>query len=161
MPPAEHQVDLLVIGSGAAGMTAAAVAAAEGLRPMVVEKTGAVGGTTAISGGMVWIPCDEFLRSGGEPDSEERARRYLDAVVDDDDGRDMRERFLEAGPRAVAYLARRVSRELVARLLRRSPPRADSAGPALQTVALELAIDGRGRDAEQAGGLARGAVADA
>jgi succinate dehydrogenase/fumarate reductase flavoprotein subunit len=112
MPLSVQEVDLLVIGSGAAGMTAAAVAASEGLQALVVEKTGRVGGTTAISGGMVWIPCDEFLRAAQPPDSVARARRYLDAVVDDEDGRPMRERFLEAGPRAVAYLARHTAVQL-------------------------------------------------
>jgi len=76
MAPTTHDTDLLIVGSGAAGMTAAAVAAAEGLRALVVEKTALVGGTTAISGGMVWIPCQEHLRAG---DSVEAARRYLDA----------------------------------------------------------------------------------
>ena len=112
MPSAARQVDLLIAGSGAAGMTAAAVAAAEGLRPLVVEKTSTVGGTAAISGGMVWIPCQEFLQSGDEPDSVERARAYVEAVIDDEDGRAMRERFFEAGPRAVAYLARHTAVKL-------------------------------------------------
>ena len=106
------QTDLLIVGSGAAGMTAAAVAAAQGLRPLVVEKTDTIGGTMAISGGMVWIPCDEFLAHGPEPDSVERARSYIESVVDDEDGREMRTRFLEAGPRAVAYLARHTAVEL-------------------------------------------------
>jgi succinate dehydrogenase/fumarate reductase flavoprotein subunit len=102
MPASGLQTDLLVVGSGAAGMTAAVVAAAQDLRAVVVEKTATVGGTTAISGGMVWIPCATHL----EADGVEAARRYLDAAVDTDDGREMRERFLEAGQRAVDYLAR-------------------------------------------------------
>jgi len=106
MSPSHQHIDLLIVGSGAAGMTAAAVAAAEGLHTVVVEKTATVGGTMAISGGMVWIPCAAHLAKGGEPDSVEAARRYLDAAVDTDDGRDMRRRFLEAGPQAVDYLAR-------------------------------------------------------
>lgn len=101
-----NSVDLVVVGSGAAGMTAAAVAAVEGLRVLVVEKTVTVGGTTAISGGMVWIPCEAILAEGGAGDSEAAARRYLDAVIDSDDGRAMRDRFLESGPLAVDYLRR-------------------------------------------------------
>ncbi|MCP5155098.1 MAG: FAD-dependent oxidoreductase [Ectothiorhodospiraceae bacterium] len=106
MVASDIETDLLVVGSGAAGMTAAAVAAAHGLRVMVVEKTDLIGGTTAISGGMVWIPCDDLLAASDPPDSVADARRYLDAVIRTDDGRVMRERFLDAGPRAVAYLAR-------------------------------------------------------
>jgi succinate dehydrogenase/fumarate reductase flavoprotein subunit len=112
MPEIPSDVDLLVVGSGAAGMTAAAVAAVQGLQPLVVEKTDVVGGTTAISGGMVWIPCDEYLASKSEADNVDTARRYLDAVIDSDDGRMMRERFLEAGPQAVDYLRRHTAVQL-------------------------------------------------
>jgi succinate dehydrogenase/fumarate reductase flavoprotein subunit len=109
-PP--EAVDLLVLGSGAAGMTAAAVAASEGLEVLLVEKTALLGGTTAISGGMVWIPCDGYLAGGPEADSEAAARRYLEATVDIDDGADLRERFLTMGPRAVDYLQRHTAVEL-------------------------------------------------
>ncbi len=56
MTPASDIYDVVVIGAGAGGMTAAAVAAAEGLSVLLIEKTEFVGGTTAWSGGMVWIP---------------------------------------------------------------------------------------------------------
>jgi succinate dehydrogenase/fumarate reductase flavoprotein subunit len=52
------EYDAIVLGAGAAGMTAAAVAAAEGLRVLLIEKSAQVGGTTATSGGMVWIPAN-------------------------------------------------------------------------------------------------------
>lgn len=92
------EVDLLVIGSGAAGMTAAAVAAVEGLQALVVEKTALIGGTTSISGGMIWIPYEAYTAD------VESAKRYLDALIDSEDGQAMRERFLEAGPQALEYL---------------------------------------------------------
>ncbi|HIC25075.1 MAG TPA: FAD-dependent oxidoreductase, partial [Gammaproteobacteria bacterium] len=49
-------IDLIVLGAGAGGLTAAAVAATEGLQVLVLEKASQVGGTTAISGGMIWAP---------------------------------------------------------------------------------------------------------
>ena len=52
----DGETDLLVIGAGAAGMTAALVGALEGLRVVLCEKSGMVGGTTATSAGTVWIP---------------------------------------------------------------------------------------------------------
>ena len=53
--------DLIVIGSGAAGMTTAAVAANEGLDVVVIEKTNLIGGNTSISGGMVYVPNNSVL----------------------------------------------------------------------------------------------------
>lgn len=97
-------VDLIVIGAGAAGMTAAAVAAAEGLKPLVLEKTDTVGGTVSVSGGMVWIPGNALMAAAGNPDSDEAAVAYLDATVATDDWRDMRMAFLKAGPEAIDYL---------------------------------------------------------
>ncbi len=52
----DETADLVVVGSGAAGLTGALVAAVEGLRVVVLEKTDLVGGTTAVSGGGAWIP---------------------------------------------------------------------------------------------------------
>lgn len=57
--------DLVVVGSGAAGLTGALVAAAEGLRVVVLEKTGLIGGTTAVSGGGAWIPLNHHLDERG------------------------------------------------------------------------------------------------
>ena len=65
MMPAHETYDVIVIGAGAGGMTSAAVAAAEGLRVLVIEKTAFVGGTTAWSGGMVWIPANAKMKEAG------------------------------------------------------------------------------------------------
>ncbi|HEX5093449.1 MAG TPA: FAD-dependent oxidoreductase, partial [Burkholderiales bacterium] len=66
--------DAIVLGAGAGGLTAACAAAARGLRVLLLEKTDRVGGTAAISGGMVWIPGNSKLAGAGLSDSEAEAR---------------------------------------------------------------------------------------
>lgn len=89
----DDEYDLIVLGAGASGMTAALVAAIEGLRPLVVESTSQVGGTSARSSGTLWIPTDT-----------EAAGRYLDALVGDKADRRLRRAFLETGPAMIEYL---------------------------------------------------------
>lgn len=96
--------DLIVLGAGAAGMTAAAVGAAEGMRVLLVEKSGLVGGTTAWSGGMVWVPGNRKAAAVGCPDSLDAARRYLEATVPKGMNAVERETFLTRADEAIAYL---------------------------------------------------------
>jgi succinate dehydrogenase/fumarate reductase flavoprotein subunit len=96
--------DVVVIGAGAGGMTAAAVAAAQGLSVVVIEKTEFVGGTTAWSGGMVWIPANAGMKQAGMQDSLSDAADYLAATVPETENADLRETFLARGPEAVEYL---------------------------------------------------------
>lgn len=77
----DREVDLLVIGSGAGGMTAALVAAQEGLKVLLCEKTSLVGGTTATSGGTIWVPGSNQSKLTARPDKIEDARTYLDGEV--------------------------------------------------------------------------------
>ena len=94
-------VDLLVAGSGAGGMAAALTARLAGLDVLVVEKEPLVGGTTARSGGWLWIPCSPHARRAGIADSEEAARRYLRHEAGNHFDAARVEAFLEAGPRMV------------------------------------------------------------
>jgi len=96
--------DVIVAGAGAGGMTAAAVAATEGLKVLVVEKTEYVGGTTAWSGGMVWIPANHQMQSAGLSDDLRQAEAYLDSTVPEAHGADLREAFLAHGAEAIDYL---------------------------------------------------------
>jgi hypothetical protein len=102
--PAADAYDVVVLGAGAGGMTAAAVAAAQGLQVLLIEKTGFVGGTTAWSGGMVWIPVNAKMRDAGLSDSRADAEAYLGSTVPEDANAALREAFLSRGPEAIAYL---------------------------------------------------------
>lgn len=69
--------DVVVVGCGAAGATAAAVAAAEGASVVVLEKASFIGGTTASSGGQMWIPDNPVMRARGQVDDRDSALRYM------------------------------------------------------------------------------------
>lgn len=72
--------DLVVVGSGAAGLTAAATAAEAGLQVLVLEKAELLGGTSAVSGGMLWAVANHYAQRDGVEDSLEVGREYVAAV---------------------------------------------------------------------------------
>ena len=109
---AEEHYDAIVVGAGAGGLTAACVAAAEGLKTLLVEKSPLVGGTTAISGGMVWIPANPKMAAAGIEDSVENAHRYLDLAAPPTREPAAREAFLARGNEALEYLEARTSLRL-------------------------------------------------
>ena len=82
LPVRDTTVDLLVIGSGS-GMAAALAAHESGLSVLIVEKSSVVGGSTARSGGALWLPASPVLSEGGAGDTTERAETYLRSVVAD------------------------------------------------------------------------------
>ena len=84
-------------------MTAACVAAREGCRTLLLEQAERVGGTTAISGGMVWIPANHKAAAVGRPDDVEAARTYLRHVVPQADP-SLVEAYLDHGEEAIRYL---------------------------------------------------------
>lgn len=106
-PDLAESYDAIVIGAGCGGMTAAAVAAAEGVETLVIEKTGLIGGTTAYSGGMAWMPNTAKAAEVGAEDSIETAEGYLDATLATEKGRELRRLFLERAGEALDYLERR------------------------------------------------------
>ena len=84
--------EVIVLGAGAGGLTAACVVAARGLRVLLLEKTAWVGGTAAISGGMVWVPADS------------EARAYLGATLSAGVRPELIDAFLGYGPEAISWL---------------------------------------------------------
>jgi 3-oxosteroid 1-dehydrogenase len=94
----DPEFDFVVVGSGAAGMTAALTAALRGVRVVVLEKTEYFGGSTARSGGGVWIPGNTVLRRHGVTDTAEQASRYLGYVAGEGTPEGLRAAFLEHGP---------------------------------------------------------------
>lgn len=96
--------DLIVVGAGAGGMTAALVAALEGLKVVLCEASDQVGGTTATSAGTLWLPGNRQGVAVGHTDSVQEARRYLDALIDDPDVQGRREAYLATGDEALGYL---------------------------------------------------------
>jgi 3-oxosteroid 1-dehydrogenase len=97
------EFDLVVVGSGAAGMTAALTAAHRGLRTVVIEKAGSFGGSTARSGGGIWVPGNQVLRRAGVVDTAAAAREYLAHVAPGVSAR-RREAFLSRGPAMIDFV---------------------------------------------------------
>ncbi|MFI8823121.1 FAD-dependent oxidoreductase [Streptomyces sp. NPDC053431] len=93
--------DVVVVGSGAAGFAAALTARLRGLTVLVVEKTDRYGGSTALSGGAIWVPGNQLLDAAGLGDTHEKARAYLDATVGDRVPAARTEAYLRHGPRMV------------------------------------------------------------
>jgi 3-oxosteroid 1-dehydrogenase len=98
MADGESEFDLVIVGSGAAGLTAALTAALRGLTTVVIEKTEYYGGSTARSGGGVWIPGNAVLRRDGIIDTPEQAAAYLAHVAGEETPESLRSAFLEHGP---------------------------------------------------------------
>ena len=98
MAAEDLEFDVVVCGSGAAGMTAALAAARHGLSVVVIEKTDRFGGSTARSGGGVWIPGNSVLNRAGVKDTPEQAAAYLAHVAGDGVERTRQRALLEHGP---------------------------------------------------------------
>jgi 3-oxosteroid 1-dehydrogenase len=102
----DHQVDFLVVGTGCGGLTAALTADAHGLDTLIIEKAGVYGGSTALSGGNIWIPNNPTLKREGLSDSRSDVRRYLDAVVGKRVPAANIDAFIDNGPLAMEFLER-------------------------------------------------------
>ncbi|HEX7894306.1 MAG TPA: FAD-dependent oxidoreductase, partial [Terriglobales bacterium] len=98
-----HEVDVLVVGSGAGGLSTAVAAAHRRLSVIVAEKEPVFGGTTARSGGWMWIPCNAPAKRAGVQDSFDRAKTYLKHETGEFFDERKVDAFLETGPKAVEF----------------------------------------------------------
>ena len=104
----DQTVDFVIAGSGGGSMAASLWLKSIGKEPLILEKTDKIGGSTAMSGGLLWIPNHPLQQEAGVADSYEAGLRYMYAAVGSDAGPgstpERKEAFLKAGPRMVAFL---------------------------------------------------------
>ncbi|QUT07740.1 FAD-dependent oxidoreductase [Sphingobium phenoxybenzoativorans] len=98
------QADVVIVGSGAAGLTAAILAARSGLSVLVLESTSVIGGTSAIAGGGIWIPNNHLAAATGVEDSKAMAEAYLRAVLGNRYDAAKIDAFLENAPDMLRYV---------------------------------------------------------
>ncbi len=108
------ECDLVVVGSGAAGLSAAVTAAFLGLEVVVVEKDAQIGGTSAWSGGWMWIPRNPLAVEAGIVEGVEAPRAYLRAELGNAYDESFVTALLEQGPRMVAFFRRETSLDFIA-----------------------------------------------
>jgi len=112
-PVATETFDVVIVGSGGGGMLAGIDAARHGLSAVVVEKAPYFGGSTSMSGGIVWAPNNSVLRDSGIPDTFERVSAYLEATVGEDVSKAKRDAFVHNSPKMVEVLRRETPLHLV------------------------------------------------
>ena len=101
------EVDVVVVGAGGAGMTAALAAASHGLGTVLLEKSAYFGGSTARSGGGVWIPGNYALRDAGQADDPEWSKLYLESIVGEDVPQVRRNTYIDRGPEVMDFIRER------------------------------------------------------
>ena len=111
MPPTtpsqwDHETDVLIFGSGAGGSSSGIFARKNHLDVLICEKTSVVGGTTATSGGIIWVPNSHEAKRAGVDDSIEKARTYLKHELRHHYRGDLVDAFLNFGPEAITELQR-------------------------------------------------------
>ena len=100
----DHAVDLLIVGSGAGAMTAALVGCDAGADVLLIEKGDQYGGSSAMSGGGLWIPCNSVAREAGFEDDPEEAWKYLKGCVGDATPDARLRAYLANAPKMLDYL---------------------------------------------------------
>ncbi|WP_297837021.1 FAD-dependent oxidoreductase [Pseudomonas sp.] len=101
---ATHHYDVIVLGSGAAGFAAATTAACNGLKVLLIEKAETFGGTSAISGGAVWIYGTDQAKAAGFDDSAEAMRTYLKQTIGAGYNAELVDTYIERGHEALGWL---------------------------------------------------------
>lgn len=110
----DHEVDLLIVGSGSGAMTAALTAYDRGGSPLLIEKSSQYGGSSAMSGGGLWVPCNHLMEGVGIKDTPEDAWTYMKGCVGDVVPDERQRAYLEYAPQMVKYLMEHTRLQLVA-----------------------------------------------
>ncbi|MFW0793963.1 3-oxosteroid 1-dehydrogenase [Gordonia sp. CPCC 205515] len=110
-PPAETY-DVIVVGAGAAGLSAAITAAASGLKTVIIEKSPYWGGSTSRSGGGVWIPNNSVLKRDGVSDTPDKAREYVHAIIGEHASPERIDAYIDRGPEALDFLMKHAPLDL-------------------------------------------------
>ena len=104
----DEVADFVIVGSGGGSMAAALYLNSIGKKPLILEKTDKFGGSTAMSGGVLWVPNNHILKRKGIADSHEAGRAYMDATVGNDAGpgatAERKEAYLRNGPVLLKWL---------------------------------------------------------
>ena len=110
----DREVDLVVVGSGAGAMTAALTAAEQGATCVLLEKTELYGGSSALSGGAVWVPNNPYMAGAGIEDSPDDAVQYLTHITDGRIAADRIEAYVKSAPEMIRFLTERTRADFVA-----------------------------------------------
>ncbi|MFD6858043.1 3-oxosteroid 1-dehydrogenase [Rhodococcus sp. NPDC060090] len=107
-----QEYDIVVVGSGAGGMTAAITAARQGASVVLIEKAPHYGGSSARSGGGVWIPNNDALKAAGVDDTPEAARTYLHSIIGDVVPAERIDTYIDRGPEMLSFIQKNSALEL-------------------------------------------------
>ena len=99
-----EECDVVVLGTGAAGLTAALAAAHSGSSVRIYEKSSLIGGTSAMSGGIIWMPNNHLQEFAGVDDSREKALAYLESLSLGQIDSDMASTFVDKGPEMLQWI---------------------------------------------------------
>lgn len=105
----DYSFDVVVVGSGNGGLTAALSSYEMGTRDvLVIEKSHLYGGTSSISGGGIWIPCNRYAQEAGADDNLAAAKTYLRQLITEEEVPEYQlDAYLENGPKMVEFLHQR------------------------------------------------------
>ena len=102
----DYECDVVVVGGGAGGMTAAVVGSVLKGDVLLVEKTSQVGGTSALSGGAIWVPNNPYMAQVGQSDSPEEARAYMKTCIGNAGSEERIDSYVHHAPQMVRFMKR-------------------------------------------------------
>jgi succinate dehydrogenase/fumarate reductase flavoprotein subunit len=142
----DRVVDVVVIGSGAGGLSTAITAKKNGLDVVVLEKEPVFGGTTAFSGGVLWIPGNHLAKAAGHRDSKDAARTYIKGEAGNGFDEEAVEAFLDAGPEMLSFFERETAVKCVLSLYPDYHPDAEGGveiGRSVTAAPFDISVLGR------------------